>query len=160
MDLPFIDDRVGWFSQVKSHISTIYIRLEWMINSLLLYYTSLIFHNMFIRPYAIVSFNRIVSEIDESFWSHVRTKENIAHIFEIILLIVLFCRIYLRICKVESEVERIKILIKIWLDLFRWGAGTRRICVVVTSRSSNNIERIWVRRVLSIEVQCCIHRRT
>lgn len=160
MDFSLINDRIGWFSQVKSHINSIYIRLERMINGLLLNNTSLISHDMVIWPDAIICFNCIIWEIKKSFWAHMGAKENITHIFKIILFVLFFSSIYLGVGEIESEVQLVLIYFKELLNLLWRGARTRRIGVIFAGWDSNCIVRIILWGVLALEIHCCVHRGT
>lgn len=114
---------------------------------------------MLVRPNTVVCLNSIISKVDKSLWAQMRSKYYITHILEIVFLIILLVRIYLRITKIKSEVKVVIVILEKFLNLIRRCTRSRRICSVVAGCSSNDVLRWIFRRILSIEVHNCVHWR-
>ena len=84
------------------------------------------------------------------------SKDDINFIFEVIFFIVFFIRVDLRVGEVDAEVEKVFILVEKGLYLFGWGAGARRVCVVVAGGCCDDVLRVGIGGVLSIEIERCV----
>jgi len=82
-------------------------------------------------PDAVIRLYGVVSEVEEGLCAHVAAEDGVALVFDVVLFVVFFVRVYLSVCEVETKVEEILVLLEIVLDFLWGGAGPRGVCIVV-----------------------------
>lgn len=91
------------------------------------------------RPDAEVSDNFEVSELEEDFASEIASKQSIALVFNVIMLIVLLVRVDLDIGEVNNKVKVVFLLQEVSAYLLRRRTRTRRISLIFACRGLDDV---------------------
>jgi len=103
-----------------------------MVGRQVLDHDSLVVYLVSERPDAVVCGNCVVGEVKVGLGSYITPENGVALIFDIILFVAFFIRIYLRISEVDSKVEVVGVAdFHVIIDLLGRSAGLLRVGRIV-----------------------------
>ena len=102
-----------------------------MIDSQILCKESYICDKTFKGPDRIISLDSVVSDVEHSLGSDLRSEENIIFIFQVIVNVVCVVRVNNLIDGVEGEVQAVVVACKERIDFGLVGAESRRVSCII-----------------------------
>lgn len=103
---------------------------------------------MFKRPNTVICTNCDFCKINKRLWTDFITKNEVVLVFQIVLFIIFFLRVYYWIRIVKGEIETRAKISKILIDFLLTGARSAWIRLILTFLYHNMVPLIHIRSIL------------